>query len=100
MAKLKLLFFLCIMLVSLLLCVAFLLRNSESIAVDLFLIQSSQFTVGTWIVASFIVGGLLGLLVRIPGLVVSSARYKAQSRKVESQAKKIERLSQDPQKVS
>lgn len=100
MAKLKLLLLVCLTLCVLLISLAFIMRNDGAIAVDFFFFQLDQISVGIWILLSFVLGGLLGIVVRLPGAIWSASRYKAQNQKLARQSKRLKQLEQEPAKVA
>lgn len=99
MAKLKYLLLFVICLVILLASLAFIMKNDSPVVVDFFVFRFSDISIGIWLMMSFILGGFLGLVVRVPGAVWSSARFRVQSRKLAKQSEQLKRLEQEPSKV-
>lgn len=82
MAMLKSLFYLLVMLVFIIVGLIFLFRNQSLINVDFLILQSSNLSIGFWLLVSLLVGVVLGMMLVLP------ARF-LQKRKIHQLSKKI-----------
>ncbi len=98
MAKLKLLFDLLLLLLVFILAVAFIYRNGQSVSVDLLAFKVHSLHLGWWLILAFIVGGLFGLLARLPSSLGMRLRQQQQSRKLKKQEEELKRLRGEPAK--
>ena len=78
---LKFLFYLVLMLVFIITGLVFSFRNSSFIDVDLLLIQSSSFSVGFWLLASLLVGFILGVVSSFPKRLFQNIKIHQLSKK-------------------
>tara|TARA_R110002167_G_scaffold186072_16_gene386985 strand:- start:3305 stop:3607 length:303 start_codon:yes stop_codon:yes gene_type:complete len=82
MAMLKSLFFLLVMLVFIVIGLIFSFRNHSLISVDLLFLQSSDFSVGFWLLASLIVGVVLGMALVLPNRLIQRFKIHQLSKKL------------------
>lgn len=86
MALLKTLLYVLVMLVFIVFGLVFSFRNNSDISVDLLFYQTTQFTVGFWLISSLLTGVLIGFLLFLPANLLNKL--------------KVHRLSIKAQKLS
>ncbi len=82
MAMLKSLFYLLLMLVFIVAGLIFSFRNHTQVSVDLLFFQSSDFSIGFWLLVSFVVGAVLGIILIVPNNLVNKLKVHQLSKKV------------------
>jgi|GEM_PF-3142531 len=92
MAKLKLLIDVIIVLFFLLVGLAFTLRNDSVIVLDLLFARIENAHLGFLITLSFCLGGIVGLIVRVPGLYKLRLTQRHHERKIKRQQNEILQL--------
>lgn len=100
MAKLKLISYLIFLVLVILLGLAFLLRNSSPVSIDFFLGQPFELTVGLLVVLSFVFGGLVGVLVRVPSAVWQGSKARRREKVIAKQDLELANLKADSTKAS
>ena len=99
MAKLRLLLFSLIILCVALAALVFLYRNAELITLDFILVRPFDISSGVLALAGFALGGVVGLLVRLPGSIFHHSKSKMQLRALAQKDKEIERLKSESAKA-
>lgn len=99
MSKIKLILKLLIVVLILLAGIAFLYRNPALITVDFFAYKFSEVPAGIAILLSFVLGGLIGVLVRLPGGIWKSSQLKRKQRKLEKTEQALALLKNESAKA-
>ncbi len=100
MARLKLIFDIIVVILFFLIGSAFAFRNDAIVGLDFYLYRIDSMHLGFLITLSFCLGGVLGLLVRVPGIVKLKLTQRHHERKLERQETEILRLRGETAKGS
>ena len=100
MAKLKFLFDLILVIFFLLIGLAFAFRNDAVVPLDFIVYRIDSMHLGFLVTLSFCLGGVLGLLVRLPGMFKMRLTQRHHQRKLERQENEILRLKGESVKGS
>ncbi|GEM_PF-1939004 len=100
MAKVKLFLQALIVILILLAGVAFLYRNPALISVDFFAYRLSDVPLGVALLLSFVIGGLIGVLVRLPGGIWQTSQLKRKERKLDKTEHELALLKNESAKAS
>lgn len=73
-------------------------RNKDLVSIDFFFFQSGSMSLGFWVIASFLVGSLLGWLVMLPAWLELKVSNKQRSRQLKSKDNELLRLKGDTAK--
>jgi uncharacterized membrane protein YciS (DUF1049 family) len=85
MAMLKFLFYLLVMLVFIVVGLIFTFRNHSLISVDLLFLQSSNFSIGFWLIISLIIGVVLGMALVLPNRLIQKIKIYQLSKKLSNE---------------
>ncbi|TNC80564.1 MAG: hypothetical protein C9356_13475 [Oleiphilus sp.] len=99
MAKLRFFLFCFVLICVVLLALAFLYRNALPTQIDLIVFDVMHVSVGVLALASFVIGGVLGLVVRVPSAIWQRSQSKMQGRVLARKEREIERLKNEVAKA-
>jgi len=74
----------------------FCLRNDTTVTVDFLFAETSIFSVGVWILLSFIVGCIFGLLMTLPSTIGLRLSGRNRQKKLDHQQNELLRLKGEP----
>lgn len=72
--------------------VMFTINNTQMVAVDLVLIKLPEASLSLWLVATFILGGLLGMAISVVSVLLLRTRLRAERRRVSNAQKELDQL--------
>lgn len=72
--------------------VMFTINNTEMVAVDLVLIKLPEASLSLWLVATFILGGILGMAISVVSVLLLRTRLRAERRRVSNAQKELDQL--------
>jgi len=72
--------------------VMFTINNTEMVAVDLVLIKLPEASLSLWLVATFILGGVLGMAISVVSILLLRTRLRAERRRVSNAQKELDQL--------
>lgn len=96
MTALKLICYLVLLIVIIVPAMMFCLRNDTVVTVDFLLTQISVFSVGVWILLSFVIGCVFGLLMTMPSTIRLKLSGKHRQKKIDHQRDELLRLKGEP----
>lgn len=89
------------------LCIAFLfvgigfaLLNTEQVSIDLFFFKLPQASLSLWLMASFVLGGVCGVMISGMALVMFKTQLGAARRKIQAANRELDQLRTTPIKQS
>lgn len=92
MAAIRSFLYLIVILVIVAIALVFCFRNTSSVPVDFLLFQSASLSIGFWVLASFLVGSLLGWLMAVPGWFGLKIQSKRRGQQLQTKQKELVRL--------
>jgi len=92
MSFVKTLLYMMILLIIIVITLFFGLRNKQAITVDFLFIQFSSLGAGFWIIASLVIGVLLGWLLSLPKGITLKISNQSHRRKLKNQSDELSRL--------
>lgn len=72
--------------------ILFTVHNTEPVSIDLVFFQLPEATLSLWLILSFVVGGLCGVLLSGLTIIALKARLRSAQRKVHNSRQEIDRL--------
>ena len=72
--------------------VMFTINNTQMVAVDLVLIKLPEASLSLWLVATFILGGILGMAISVVSILLLRTRLRAERRRVSNAQKELDQL--------
>ncbi|MDI3322753.1 LapA family protein [Pontibacterium granulatum] len=72
--------------------VMFTINNTEMVAVDLVLVKLPEASLSLWLVATFILGGILGMAISVVSILLLRTRLRAERRRVSNAQKELDQL--------
>jgi len=72
--------------------VMFTINNTQTVTVDLVLLQLPEASLSFWLVATFILGGLLGMAISVISVFLLRTRLRAERRRVSNAQKELDQL--------
>lgn len=82
------LLFLCVMMVG----VTFSIHNTEKVVIDLVFVQLPEASLSLWLIAAFLVGGFLGVILSVFTVFALKARLGSAKRKMTTAQKELDQL--------
>ncbi len=80
--------------------IVFVLRNDNLVAVDLLFIELSSLSVGFWLLASLVLGLILGLCLSLPANIFLRSTKKVNEKRLATTQSELSRLKRSPSKGS
>ncbi|MGH1461453.1 MAG: LapA family protein [Neptuniibacter sp.] len=81
-----------LLLVVLIVGITFSIHNTEKVVIDLVFIQLPEASLSLWLIAAFVVGGFLGVILSIFTVFTLRTRLGSAKRKVNSAQKELDQL--------
>jgi len=72
--------------------VTFSIHNTEKVVIDLIFIQLPEASLSLWLIAAFVLGGFIGVILSVFTILVLKTRLGSAKRKVSSAQKEIDNL--------
>ncbi|MGB0466390.1 MAG: LapA family protein [Pontibacterium sp.] len=72
--------------------IMFTINNTQLVSVDLVLVQLPEASLSLWLVATFILGGVLGMAISVFSVTLLRARLRAEQRRVVKTKKELDQL--------
>lgn len=72
--------------------IMFTINNTQMVTVDLVLVQLPEASLSLWLVATFILGGVMGMAISLFSIVLLRARLRAERRRVANARKELDQL--------
>ncbi len=72
--------------------VMFTINNTQMVTVDLVLVQLPEASLSLWLVATFILGGVLGMAISVVSVLLLRTRLRAERRRVVNAQKELDQL--------
>lgn len=72
--------------------VMFTINNTQLVTVDLVLIKLPEASLSLWLVATFILGGVLGMAISVVSVLLLRTRLRAERRRVTKAQKELDQL--------
>lgn len=72
--------------------VMFTINNTQMVTVDLVLIKLPEASLSLWLVATFILGGILGMAISVVSILLLRTRLRAERRRVSNAQKELDQL--------
>ncbi len=91
MAWLKKIVTILLVLAAIILAFIFIFMNPDPVTVKLFVVDVKGYSIATWLVLSFVIGGVLGLLAGVPAFLKYRAFVRGMDRKVVKKDKQIQK---------
>lgn len=82
------LLFLCVMLVG----ITFSVHNTEKVVIDLVFIQLPEASLSLWLIAAFVTGGFLGVILSVFTIFALKTRLGSAKRKMSTTQKELDQL--------
>ncbi|MBE9396526.1 LapA family protein [Pontibacterium sp. N1Y112] len=72
--------------------VMFTINNTQLVTVDLVLLKLPEASLSLWLVATFILGGVLGMAISVVSVLLLRTRLRAERRRVTNAQKELDQL--------
>nr|WP_228050698.1 LapA family protein [Pontibacterium sinense] len=70
----------------------FTINNTQLVTVDLVLLKLPEASLSLWLVATFILGGVLGMAISVVSVLLLRTRLRAERRRVTNAQKELDQL--------
>ncbi|SFF93174.1 putative membrane protein [Neptunomonas qingdaonensis] len=72
--------------------IMFTIHNTEKVSIDLVFITLPEASLSLWLIAAFVLGGLLGFMLSTVAVVALKARLMGSQRKINATSKELDQL--------
>lgn len=72
--------------------IMFTINNTQLVSIDLVLVQLPEASLSLWLVATFILGGVLGMAISVISITLLRTRLRAERRRVSNAQRELDQL--------
>lgn len=72
--------------------IMFTIHNTEKVAIDLVFFQLPEASLSLWLIATFVLGGFLGIMLSVMSIILLRTRLGSARRRVDNKQKELDQL--------